>query len=159
MICYWKYDNGYHEVDEWQPRCWIRVSNPTADEMTQLEERWQVPLDFVHDAEDADERPRLDTEDGWLLTLVRIPGRETDEDGEVVFTTRPLAILIRDDVCITVGFFPSEVLSDFIAWSNRKHQPKNNTIGSQCSNTLIVNQSFSFLLRVARGARLYNARR
>ena len=124
MICYWKYDNGYHEVDEWQPRCWIRVSNPTADEMTQLEERWQVPLDFVHDAEDADERPRLDTEDGWLLTLVRIPGRETDEDGEVVFTTRPLAILIRDDVCITVGFFPSEVLSDFIAWSNRKHQPE-----------------------------------
>ena len=83
-----------------------------------------MPLDFVHDAEDADERPRLDTEDGWLLTLVRIPGRETDEDGEVVFTTRPLAILIRDDVCITVGFFPSEVLSDFIAWSNRKHQPE-----------------------------------
>ena len=124
MICYWKYDNGYHEVDKWQPRCWIRVTNPTADEMTQLEERWQVPLDFVHDAEDADERPRLDTEDGWLLTLVRIPGRETDEDGEVVFTTRPLAILLRDDVCITVGFFPSEVLSDFIAWSNRKHQPE-----------------------------------
>lgn len=124
MISYWKYDNGYHEVDTWVPRCWIRVSNPTADEMSLLSERWQVPIDFVHDAEDADERPRLDSEDGWLLTLVRIPGREIDEDGEAVFTTRPLAILIRDDVCITVGFFPSEVLSDFIAWSNRKHQPE-----------------------------------
>ncbi len=124
MISYWFYDNGYHEVEAWKPGCWIRVSNPTADEMSQLEKQWEAPIDFVDDAEDADERPRLDNEDGWLLTLVRIPGKETDEDGEPVFTTRPLAILIRDNVFITVSFYNSEVLSDFIAWSNRRRQPK-----------------------------------
>ena len=55
MITYWKYDKRYVQVDEWQPGCWIRVSNPTNVELEMLESRWQVPLDEVHDANDADD--------------------------------------------------------------------------------------------------------
>jgi len=124
MITYWKYDKRYVQVDEWQPGCWIRVSNPNNVELEMLESRWQVPLDEVHDANDADERPRLDQEDNWTAAIVRIPNSYTDEDGDTVFTTRPLSILINGDVFVTVSFFDSPVLTDFISWSNRRGQPE-----------------------------------
>ena len=44
-----------------------------------------------------------------------------DEDGETMFTTAPMAVLIRDDVFITVNYFENEVLDDFISWSQRRH--------------------------------------
>lgn len=124
MITYWKYDTQYAQVDEWQPGFWIRVSNPTNEELEFLESRWQVPLDEVRDASDADERPRLDQEDSWTAAIVRIPNSYVDEDGDTVFTTRPLSIFINGDVFVTVSFFDSPVLSDFIAWSNRRGQPE-----------------------------------
>ena len=124
MITYWKYDTRYVQVDEWQPGCWIRVSNPTNEELELLESQWQVPLDEVRDASDADERPRLDQEDGWTAAIVRIPNSYVDDDGDTVFTTRPLSIFINGDVFVTVSFFDSPVLTDFIAWSNRRGQPE-----------------------------------
>lgn len=124
MIAYWKYDKQYIQVDEWQPGCWIRVTNPTDEELALLESRWQVPLDEVRDAMDADERPRLDQDDNWTAAIVRIPNSYEDEDGDTVFTTRPLSIVISGDVFVTVSFYDSPVLSDFIAWSNRRGQPE-----------------------------------
>lgn len=124
MITYWKYDTCYVQDQDWTPNAWVRVDNPTAEELALLESRWQAPLDFVRDAADADERPRVDEEDNWLATIVRIPSRSVDADGDTDFHTRPLAILMRADVLITVSFFDNEVLDDFVQWSNRRHQPE-----------------------------------
>ncbi len=124
MLSYWTYDGGYHEVAEWQHGCWIRVSDPTADELRLLESRWQMPLDFIDDAKDPEERPRLEADEGWLMTIVRVPIKTVADDGDVVFATRPLAVLMRDDVFVTVSFFPTVVLADFVAWSNRRKQPR-----------------------------------
>lgn len=124
MITYWKYDACYIQADEWESHAWIKVDNPTPDELALLESRWQAPLDFVHDAEDADERPRVDEEDQWLAVIVRIPSRSIDADGEPEFHTRPLAVLMRGEVFITVSYFDNEVLDDFVQWSNRRHQPE-----------------------------------
>ena len=77
--------------------------------------------DFTHDAEDIEERPRVDHEDNWTLVFVRVPCKSIDEDGETVFSTAPMAVLIRDDVFITVNYYETEVLDDFISWSQRRH--------------------------------------
>ena len=44
--------------------------------------------------------------------------------GDTVFHTRPLAIMVSDEVFITVSFFQNNVLSDFIQWSNRRRNPE-----------------------------------
>lgn len=120
MISFLKSRDGFSEINQWKSGCWIRVTNPTADELALLKERFAVPLDFIHDAEDVEERPRVDHEDNWMLVFLRVPTKSTDEDGETVFSTAPLAILIRDDVFITVAYFNNEVLDDFIQWSKRR---------------------------------------
>ena len=120
MISYWKCKDGFREIHQWKSGCWVKVSNPTAEELAVLKERFAVP-DFTHDAEDIEERPRVDHENNWTLVFIRIPNRSVDEDGETMFTTAPMAVLIRDDVFITVNYFESEVLDDFISWSQRRH--------------------------------------
>ncbi len=120
MISYWKCKDGFREIHQWKSGCWVKVSNPTAEELTVLKERFAVP-DFTHDAEDIEERPRVDHENNWTLVFIRIPNRSIDEDGETMFTTAPMAALIRDDVFITVNYFENEVLDDFISWSQRRH--------------------------------------
>ena len=120
MISYWKCKDGFREIHQWKSGCWVKVSNPTAEELAVLKERFAVP-DFTHDAEDIEERPRVDHENNWMLVFIRIPNRSLDEDGETMFTTAPMAVLIRDDVFITVNYFENEVLDDFISWSQRRH--------------------------------------
>lgn len=120
MISYWKCKDGFSEIHQWKSGCWVKVSNPTAEELAVLKERFAVP-DFTHDAEDIEERPRVDHENNWMLVFIRIPNRSVDEDGETMFTTAPMAVLIRDDVFITVNYFENEVLDDFISWSQRRH--------------------------------------
>lgn len=120
MISYWKCKDGFREIHQWKSGCWVKVSNPTAEELAVLKERFAVP-DFTHDAEDIEERPRVDHENNWTLVFIRIPNRSIDEDGETMFTTAPMAVLIRDDVFITVNYFENEVLDDFISWSQRRH--------------------------------------
>ena len=124
MITYWKYTTSYVEVEQWEPGCWIQVKDPTAADLALLEQRWQAPLDIIEQVSDADERPRLDLEDDWAVAIVRMPNKSIDEDGDAVFVTRPAAVLVRDDLFITVTYFPTEVFNDFIIWSNRRRHPQ-----------------------------------
>jgi len=121
MITYWKCKDGFSEINQWKSGCWIKVNDPTDDDLSVLKERFDVPLDFNHDAQDIEERPRVDHEDNWTLVFVRVPCKSIDEDGETVFSTAPMAVLIRDDVFITVNYYETEVLDDFISWSQRRH--------------------------------------
>lgn len=122
MTEYWKCEAGFKQMPEWQEDCWIKVTKPTESELNDLERRFGAPLDFIVDAEDIEERPRTESEDGWLMTLIRIPAKEFNEDGDVVFNTIPLAILVHREVFITVCYYDkTEIFNDFIRWTNRKN--------------------------------------
>ena len=120
MTEFWKCDNGFKQLPEWQADCWVQVTKPSEEELNDLERRYGAPLDFIVDAEDIEERPRTESEDGWLMTLIRIPSKEIDEDGDIIYNTVPFAILIRREVFITVCYYKAELLDDFIRWTNRK---------------------------------------
>lgn len=120
MISYWKCKDGFDEINQWKSGCWIKVTKPSAEDLTLLKVRFAVP-DFTHDAKDIEERPRVDHEDNWLLVFVRVPCKSIDNDGDTVFSTAPIAFLIRDDVFITVNYYDTEVLDDFIRWSKQRH--------------------------------------
>lgn len=121
MIEFWKCTNGFKQVSEWEEDCWVRVTNPTAEELESLETQFGTPSDFIQDAEDVEERPRIESESGWLMSLLRVPNKETDNDGDVSYNTVPLAILVHNTVFITVCYYKAEMLEDFIRWTNRKH--------------------------------------
>lgn len=143
MISYWKCKDGFAQINQWKSGCWIKVTNPTEDDLAILKERFAVPMDFTHDAEDIEERPRVDHEENWMLVYVRVPNKSIDPDGETVFSTAPMAFLIRDDVFITVNYFDTEVADDFIRWSGRRHI--NNCKGYDLLLSLMLSTSVWYL--------------
>lgn len=55
------------------------------------------------------------------MTLIRVPNKEIDEDGNAVFSTIPLAILVHGEVFITICYSKVEMVEDFIRYTNRKN--------------------------------------
>jgi len=93
--------------------CWVNVINPTDEEINYLTKKFRIPLEFITDALDIDERARTEREDNVVLVILRIP-KSSEIDMEEGYVTMPLGIIIVPDVIITVCLSSNEILSDFI---------------------------------------------
>ena len=120
MIQYLKCDNGFKESENWEKDCWINVVNPTKDDVNRLTSHFNTPDYFIEDLSDTEERSRVDRDEGWLLTIIRVPNRIIDDDNDSVYTTGPLGIMIKDDIFVTVYYGQNNVITNFINWSNQK---------------------------------------
>jgi len=106
-------DNGFISIDGIEKNCWVNVSNPSPDELTKLSEDLTVPLDFLTDSLDVDERSRVETEDDTTLIILRVPKFDKNNLG-VPFTTLPLGIVLTKDITITICLWDiNEVLDLF----------------------------------------------
>ena len=121
MTEYWKCKDGFRQLPEWESDCWIQVTQPTQEELGDLESRFGAPMDFIQDVEDTEERPRTESESGWLMTLIRVPNKEFDEDGNPVFSTIPLALLVHGEIFISICYYKTEMIDDFIRYTIRKN--------------------------------------
>lgn len=83
---------GYVEKNQWLPNSWVNVECPTPEDLQFLMDRFNVPESFLSDIADTDERPRIEYEGNWLLTILRIPLQNQDHD--IPFNTVPIGISI-----------------------------------------------------------------
>ena len=116
---YKKNNNGLIEIEEWTPNCWINIESPTAAEKKYLLEELQIPEAFYNDIEDIDERPRMESEDGWTLFVLRVPVKSNDI--KLPFQTIPVGLIFKEDVCVTISFYEIEIISDFVIYTQRKN--------------------------------------
>jgi magnesium transporter len=119
MKAFYKNNNGLIESNEWTPNCWINVECPTATEKKYLLEELQVPEEFFNDIEDIDERPRIEVENGWTLIIIRIP--VSTDNVKLPFNTIPVGIVFKGEICVTISFYKTEMLTDFVIYTQRKN--------------------------------------
>ena len=62
---------GFVEKDQWLPNSWVNVECPTPEDIHYLTNQFNVPESFLSDIADTDERPRIEYEGNWLLTIIR----------------------------------------------------------------------------------------
>jgi len=79
-------------VQDFEPGCWVKVMAPELGELEQLVTRFGIPLDFLTDPLDVDERARIEREEGVALIILRVP-RLDAYDADVPFTTLPIGII------------------------------------------------------------------
>lgn len=120
MIAFYKNNNGLIESKEWAPNCWINIECPTAAEKKHLLEELQVPEEFYNDIEDIDERPRIEVENGWTLIIIRIP--VSTNNVKLPFNTIPVGIVFKGEICVTISFHKTEMLTDFVVYTQRKNK-------------------------------------
>ena len=105
--------NGFITIDNIEKDCWVNVTNPTPDELIKISEDLAIPLDFLTDSLDVDERSRIETENNTTLIVLRVPKFDKDNPG-VPYTTLPLGIVFTKDIIITVCLWDiNEVLNLF----------------------------------------------
>jgi len=92
-----------------KPGCWLHVINPSAKEINRLTKKYGVPIEFLTDPLDVDERARIETEDKCTLIILRIPYH--DSEGEVPYITVPVGIILLESLIITVCSRKNTVLT------------------------------------------------
>ncbi|HRY83568.1 MAG TPA: magnesium transporter CorA family protein [Candidatus Cloacimonadota bacterium] len=103
---------------------WIHLQNPTDEEVAEMVKRYELPADFIEDLEDTDENARMETEDGAVLIILRVPMYYKHRTATVPFATSPLGIIAIPDKIITISFYENEVLTLYL---DCKHRPFNIT--------------------------------
>ena len=132
MITYYKNNKGFVQTEICEDNCWINVVCPTKEETKYLLNDLQIPEDFYSDIEDIDERPRIETENGWTLIILRIPFKSNDK--KLPFNTAPLGLMFKGDVFISLCFQKTDILLDFVLYAKRK--------------VIIVNDHYDFVLKL-----------
>ena len=119
MKTYWNYNGGLTQLQEWQPNCWIQVTCPTEEDQQMLEEQFSIPDYFMSDISDADERARYEYDDGWMLIILRIPYVK-EIRSRTPYTTVPLGIIHKRDITITVCYFETNMMIDFVSFQQKR---------------------------------------
>ncbi|HOH46875.1 MAG TPA: magnesium transporter CorA family protein [Candidatus Cloacimonadota bacterium] len=103
---------------------WIHLQNPSAEEISDIVQHFELEPDFITDLEDTDENARMEYEDGALLIIIRVPIYYKHKTATVPFSTSPLGIIATTDKLLTVSFYESEILTQYLEC---KHRPFNIT--------------------------------
>ena len=119
MKTYWNTQGGLAQLTEWQPNCWIQVTCPTEEDQHELEEKFNIPDYFMSDISDTDERARYEYDDGWMLIILRIPYVK-EIRSRTPYTTVPLGIIHKRDVTITVCFYETNMMIDFLSFQQKR---------------------------------------
>ena len=119
MKTFWNTQGGLTQLTEWQPNCWIQVTCPTEDDQRELEEKFNIPDYFMSDISDTDERARYEYDDGWMLIILRIPYVK-EIRSRTPYTTVPLGIIHKRDVTITVCFYETNMMIDFLSFQQKR---------------------------------------
>lgn len=118
MKTFYKNELGIVPVNQWEPNCWISVVSPDSAELSYLTAELGVPIAFLNDIEDSDERPRIEIEDGWTLVVLRIPVKQTSNG--LPYSTVPMGLIFKNDIFVSVTHSYNEVITDFVRYSVRK---------------------------------------
>jgi magnesium transporter len=119
MKTFWNTKGGLHTINEWEPNCWMQITCPTDEDRKMLEEQYEIPDYFLSDISDTDERARYEYDDGWMLIILRIPYVK-EVRSRTPYTTVPLGIIHKRDVTITVCYYETNMMIDFVSYQQRR---------------------------------------
>ena len=119
MRTFWNINSTLKIIDEWQPNCWVQITCPTEDDQQMLEEKFNIPDYFLSDISDSDERARYEYDDGLMLIILRIPYVK-EIRSRTPYTTVPLGIIHKRDIMITVCFYETNMVIDFVSYQQKR---------------------------------------
>lgn len=125
MISYFQKQDGTLKEVEVADAQWIHVTAPLDHaELKALAEQEEIPLDFLTDSLDIDERSRYEREDDVKLIVINAPVINTDEkESDALYITAPIGIIIKPDRIITITASESLVIEKFLKMRVKSFNP------------------------------------
>ena len=91
---------------------WVDARNINRDDITLLEEQYNISSELLADIMDQDEQARIEREDDFVALIVRLPALADESKGINQYAV-PLCIVLYKDTVITICQGDSIVLEDF----------------------------------------------
>ena len=126
MIKYYSRDKGeLVELAGRQPGCWVNITPPfTPEELEEMALQFDVPLDFLTDPLDIDERARYERDEDMRLIILSTPILNPfEEDIDAIFITAPIGIILTLDHVITITSHDNPVLNLFLENRIKNFEP------------------------------------
>ena len=110
-----KIDRELISVDTIEEASWISLYPPfNHGELDAFAAQQEIPLDFITDSLDIDERSRYEREDGFTFILVNTPLlNENAKDNEAIYYTAPIGMILKDGKIITVTARENPIIEKF----------------------------------------------
>lgn len=114
MIRIFKTEGGViHQQVKAESGCWIALTDPTATEILEIAEKYDIDPDHLKAPLDEEERSRIEIEEHYSLVLVDIPAIEERNEKDW-YVTIPIGIIMTDEVIVTVCLQDTPVLTSFM---------------------------------------------
>ncbi|MDB5197277.1 MAG: magnesium transporter CorA [Flaviaesturariibacter sp.] len=129
MIQYFKNSNQKTvEVGKPENDIWVNVSPPLKqEEFLQLSEQLEIPIDFLTDSLDIDERTRFEEEDNVRLIVIKTPTENNSfNDSDAYYITIPICIILTHNQIVTVNSFDNPAIKKFLSTFQNRHPDKKN---------------------------------
>ncbi|HEX2684756.1 MAG TPA: magnesium transporter CorA family protein [Ferruginibacter sp.] len=117
MIQYFKnIDQKTIAIDRSENAVWVNVLPPLKqEEFSELSTNMNIPLDFLKDSLDIDERSRYEIEDDVKLIVIKTPTENNSFNlSDAFYITIPICIILTHNQIVTVNSFENEAIKRFL---------------------------------------------
>ena len=108
--------NGNRElesIDGIAKGSWVNIVAPTESEISDICMKLNIPVNFLQDPLDDEERPRIEREEDLILIIVDYPYIAHDDAGFPIYETIPIGLINTPDCFITVSLKDTPILTSF----------------------------------------------
>ena len=129
MIHYFKNINHQTiEIDKPETGAWVNVSPPLKqEEFSELADGLEIPIDFLTDSLDIDERSRFEEDDNVKLIVIKTPTENNSfNESDAYYITIPICIILTHNQIVTVNSFDNPAIKKFLNTFQNRHPDKKN---------------------------------
>ncbi|MBZ5856451.1 magnesium transporter CorA family protein [Flavihumibacter profundi] len=150
MIQYFK--NINHQtvaISKPENGAWINILPPLKlEEFTELAEELDIPVDFLTDSLDIDERTRFEEDDKVKLIVIKTPTENNSfNDSDAFYITIPICIILTHNHIITVNSFENDAIKKFLNTFQNRH-PDNRKMMALKIMEKVVQTNMEFLKEI-----------
>jgi magnesium transporter len=142
MIQYFKNINSQTvEIGKPDNGAWVNVVPPLKDEeFKELSEGLEIPIEFLRDSLDIDERPRYELEDNVKFVVIKTPTENNSfNDSDAFYITIPICIILTHHQIVTVNSFDNPAIKKFLNSFERRHPDKRNMMVLKIFEKIVQN--------------------
>ncbi|MEJ8843389.1 magnesium transporter CorA family protein [Lacibacter sp. H375] len=129
MLQFFKNENGKTlAIEKPESGAWVNIVPPLKqEEFTEIADALDIPLDFLTDSLDIDERSRYELEDNVKLIVIKTPAENNSfNDSDAFYITIPICIILTHNQIVTVNSFDNGAIKKFLNTFQNRHPDKRN---------------------------------
>lgn len=129
MIQYFKNINHKTvEVDKPEDGTWVNVLPPLKhEEFSELSGKLDIPIDFLTDSLDIDERSRFEKDANTKLLVIKTPTENNSfNESDAYYITIPICVILTHNQIVTVNSFENPAIKKFLSTFQNRHPDKKN---------------------------------